>query len=188
MAAEAVFAERGFQGATVQEIADRAEFAVGSLYNLFPSKDALYRELVELRLKQYIERVRRSIGESGAAMQKARAVIAAKLWFFSQNERFLRIFSHMLAGEEAGSTSPSPRFIQMYRKYLDSLTGVFAQGIEEGVFRAGDPRLMALVVDGATSAVIQHCLFSHQFRLEESVPEELERLLFEGLLAERDDK
>jgi AcrR family transcriptional regulator len=49
-----VFAERGFEAATMAEIAAKAGAPIGSLYRFFPSKDALadalirrYRELVD---------------------------------------------------------------------------------------------------------------------------------------------
>src|SRR3974377_568645 len=47
--AEALFAERGFSGATMAEIAARAGYSAGNLYNVFESKEALYRELVTTR-------------------------------------------------------------------------------------------------------------------------------------------
>lgn len=47
-AALAVFGDKGFEGATVDEIAERAEFGKGTLYNYFPGgKDELYLTLFE---------------------------------------------------------------------------------------------------------------------------------------------
>ncbi len=47
-AALAVFGDKGFDGATVDEIAERAEFGKGTLYNYFPGgKDELYQALFE---------------------------------------------------------------------------------------------------------------------------------------------
>ncbi len=47
-AALAVFAEKGFDGATVDEIAERAEFGKGTIYNYFPDgKDALFLALLD---------------------------------------------------------------------------------------------------------------------------------------------
>ena len=47
-AALAVFGDKGFDGATVDEIAERAEFGKGTLYNYFPGgKDELYLTLFE---------------------------------------------------------------------------------------------------------------------------------------------
>ncbi|MBK7905514.1 MAG: TetR/AcrR family transcriptional regulator [Gemmatimonadetes bacterium] len=53
-AAEAVFAETGVDGASMQAIADRAESSVGSLYHFFPNKEAV----IEALGIRYAERVR----------------------------------------------------------------------------------------------------------------------------------
>jgi len=41
-AAQAVFAEKGFDNATLEEIAERAEFGKGTVYNYFGSKESLF--------------------------------------------------------------------------------------------------------------------------------------------------
>ena len=46
-AALAVFAEKGYEGATIDQIADRAEFGKGTIYNYFPDgKEALFIALL----------------------------------------------------------------------------------------------------------------------------------------------
>lgn len=46
-AALAVFAEKGYEGATIDEIAERAEFGKGTIYNYFPEgKEALFLTLI----------------------------------------------------------------------------------------------------------------------------------------------
>ena len=47
-----VFAEKGFDAATTEEIADRAEVSIGSLYQYFPNKDALFEAIAD----QYLAR------------------------------------------------------------------------------------------------------------------------------------
>ena len=46
-AAEAVFAEHGFKGATTGQIADRAGIPKANLHYYFPTKESLYRQVVE---------------------------------------------------------------------------------------------------------------------------------------------
>jgi AcrR family transcriptional regulator len=54
-AARAVFAEKGYANATLEEIAQRAEFGKGTLYNYFPGgKD----ELFLLSLRRYLHNSR----------------------------------------------------------------------------------------------------------------------------------
>ena len=60
-AASTAFAERGFQGAQVSEIAAAAELSTKSVYALFPSKEVLYEEVI------------RSRGVRGPAARVARA-------------------------------------------------------------------------------------------------------------------
>ena len=51
-AAEAVFAERGFHGARIQDIAERARTAVGTVYNHFEDKDDVLGALLEKRSEE----------------------------------------------------------------------------------------------------------------------------------------
>jgi AcrR family transcriptional regulator len=57
IAAAEVFAEAGFAAATIQQIADRASTAVGSIYQFFPDKLAIFNALFaeHLRLTEIIE-------------------------------------------------------------------------------------------------------------------------------------
>ncbi len=46
-AARTVFAQRGFNDAKLEEVAERAEFGKGTLYNYFSSKEALFASVIE---------------------------------------------------------------------------------------------------------------------------------------------
>src|SRR5580704_891978 len=50
-AAEAVFAERGFHRARIQDVAARARIGVGTVYNHFDEKEDLLRALLEERME-----------------------------------------------------------------------------------------------------------------------------------------
>jgi AcrR family transcriptional regulator len=52
LAAAEVFAEAGFAAATIQQIADRANTAVGSIYQFFPDKLAIFHALFQEHLQQ----------------------------------------------------------------------------------------------------------------------------------------
>jgi len=71
-AAEQVFAEKGFEGATMTEIAARSKTAIGSLYRFFPNKEVLAEALAA----DYVEKVLESLG---AIAEKARGMSARQL-------------------------------------------------------------------------------------------------------------
>src|SRR5919201_3976786 len=52
-AAERHFLERGFQAAKIDEIAEDADVAVGSVYNHFESKEGLYAAVLERSLELF---------------------------------------------------------------------------------------------------------------------------------------
>ena len=72
-AAEVVFGSKGFAKATLKEIAELAGFAVGSVYSFFPSKEELFRQVVDRRGRQFMARM-----EAVARAGRARAGTAAR--------------------------------------------------------------------------------------------------------------
>jgi AcrR family transcriptional regulator len=77
-AAGEVFAERGFHGATVEDICERAGFTRGAFYSNFSSKDDLVLELTRRHAEDLVERIRAaSKREHASAEQVLRDVLAA---------------------------------------------------------------------------------------------------------------
>ena len=184
--AEAVFAEKGFHNATVQEIADRAEFAVGTIYNMFDGKTAIYQELVQMRAREYVDRVKARVASPADPREKVRAVIAAKLAFFEENQRFFRIFARATSGEgEHPPLALSEEATKLYADYIKAVSKVFAAGIRKKVFVDANPLLMTLMVEGTTNALMAHAFHTHGERVEGATAERIERLLFDGILTEQ---
>jgi AcrR family transcriptional regulator len=65
-AAEAVFAEQGYDGATMSAIAHRADAPIGSLYQFFPSKEAIGMALID----QYLDLLAREWAKLRPGLRK----------------------------------------------------------------------------------------------------------------------
>jgi len=182
-AAEALFAQKGFANTTMHEIAERSEFAVGSLYNMFENKLAIYFGLVHMRANQYIAQVQDSIARQRGAVEKIRAVVRTKLRFFAEHQQFFRIFSHATSAER---TEPPFGMLQktrkMYRDYMGALAEVFKEGTEQGIFVALEPTMMVLSLEGITNSIVGHYIHTGGEQLEAATAESVEKLLFEGIL------
>ncbi len=87
--ARSLFQEKGFDGATMREVATRADVALGAAYYYFPSKEALVLEFytrvveeLEAKLPAVLEG-RRELGE------RLKAVLDLKFSLLRPNRRFL---------------------------------------------------------------------------------------------------
>src|ERR1700733_83738 len=83
-AAEGVFAERGFHGARIQDIAERARIGVGTVYNHFSQKDEVLSALLEERVEGLLARVRADGTDPTGFRARLEARVARMLAYVEQ--------------------------------------------------------------------------------------------------------
>jgi AcrR family transcriptional regulator len=66
-AAAAVFSERGFEAASLDEVATEAGLTKGAIYSSFSSKEDLFFEVLEARTQQRLAGARLVVGDGGPA-------------------------------------------------------------------------------------------------------------------------
>jgi len=69
-AALKLFSERGFHDVSMQEIATEAEFATGTLYNFFPSKEALFDELIDGSAETIVGQLAAILDQPGTEVER----------------------------------------------------------------------------------------------------------------------
>src|SRR5450432_2663739 len=74
-AAEAVFAERGFHGARIQDIAERARIAVGTVYNHFADKDEVLSALLDERIAGLLARAGSRLSREARGARRRHALV-----------------------------------------------------------------------------------------------------------------
>jgi AcrR family transcriptional regulator len=82
-AARAVFAEKGLDLATIDEITERADVGKGTFYYHFSNKDELVRELIRDMMRQLAETIRNRVGETTRLNEVLESMIIAHVEFFS---------------------------------------------------------------------------------------------------------
>jgi len=92
-AARKVFAERGYEHATLEEIAGGAEFAKGSLYNYFGSKEELFREVVFSSIDDVEQLAASALASGGDAREVFTRFAAHVIEYYKTNDDFLRIMA-----------------------------------------------------------------------------------------------
>jgi len=97
-AAEALFGEKGFDGTTVSDIAERAELAKGSLYHLFESKQEIVNAIVNRKVGQVIENVNDIFARDIEPIEKILLLIEHKLSIIWESKSFAKLFVNEFHG------------------------------------------------------------------------------------------
>ena len=92
-AALGVFRERGFEAATMREIASAAGVAVGAAYYYFDSKDALVMAFYEQAQQEMAPELDRILGASRTLEQRLRGIVEQKLEYFAPNRTLVAALS-----------------------------------------------------------------------------------------------
>ena len=87
-AAEGLFSKNGFFKTSMAEIAVAAQFAMGTLYKFFKSKEDIYISLVESKVEEMLQQLEQAVRNRQRAEDKIREVIRVKLAFADQNRDF----------------------------------------------------------------------------------------------------
>jgi TetR/AcrR family transcriptional regulator, cholesterol catabolism regulator len=177
-AAARVFAERGFHGATTQDIADVLGIRQASLYYYFASKEEAL-ELVCLQgVAGYFEVAKAIAAGPGTAADKLSRLIKAHLSPLTDRSDFVRVFLH----ERQHLPAESRRRIGRWSRGLERVfEDVLKDGMRRGEFRPElDPRLVVLGILGMANAVASW--YRHEDVAIERISAEFVRLAVHGIL------
>ncbi|MCB2191140.1 MAG: TetR/AcrR family transcriptional regulator, partial [Deltaproteobacteria bacterium] len=156
-AAKQVFSRKGYQGATMEEIAARAELSPATLYLYFNNKSELYGSLNVKMLAFLCQRVEQVAGESGLEPpQKVRRLAQAMHDVYTFDPLILTNVLHMQASQELMDLSPElkEQINSMAARALRLMAGIFQQGIEQGRFRPYHPVALADLVWSVFSGLV----------------------------------
>jgi AcrR family transcriptional regulator len=134
-AARKVFSEQGFHNATMEEIAQLAGVAKGTIYLYYPSKRAAYWAALEQGILAMLEATRRSMEAAETVEAKIRTFVECKIGYFEQNRDFFKIYY-----SEFGQSLTHPawlrkQFRELYIQQAEILKGVLEEGIRNKEIR-----------------------------------------------------
>jgi TetR/AcrR family transcriptional regulator, cholesterol catabolism regulator len=149
-AAAQVFAEKGYHGASTQDIADRLGIRQASLYYYFASKEAALELVCARGVEGYFERSKAIAAQSGSSADKLRALILQHLSPMLDRPHYVRVFQT----QRQFLPEPSRRRIGgLARQYEQVLQRVIDEGIRAGEFRNDiAPQHVMLTLLGACNA------------------------------------
>ncbi|MFZ2175832.1 MAG: TetR/AcrR family transcriptional regulator [Rhodococcus sp. (in: high G+C Gram-positive bacteria)] len=148
-AALAAFVEKGYDGASIREIASRAGLSVPGLYHHYPSKQALLVGLTNAVMRELLDRSRAAVEEAGPTPgERFDAVVESLLRF-----HMYRREQAFVASRETRSMEPTSRqaYIALRDEQQQMLDDIVREGVTAGLFRTPFP-------EDASRAVVTMCV------------------------------
>jgi AcrR family transcriptional regulator len=152
-AAEEVFGRKGFHEATLKEVAELAEFSVGSVYSFFDSKDELFQQIFVRRGEQFMPRLHEILDADAEPVEQLHALIDFEIGFFREHPQFGRLYLryssvNMLSADREIDVVIAGR----YEEAMRLQASLFARGQALRLFRPGDPEVLSRLFSGLMSA------------------------------------
>ena len=184
-AALELFSEKGYHNVSMHEIAERAEFAIGTLYKFFKNKEDLYKALMMEKSEEYHRVLMGVLAEEDDVLTVLENYIATKARLFTNSLASLRLYFAETRGASFNIKAGLDQDIRkLYDKFVMRLASVLEAGVHKKVFRKIDPYYMAVALEGLTNAFLFYWLEDpEQHPYEANVPL-IRDIFFKGVLAE----
>jgi AcrR family transcriptional regulator len=153
-AALELFSEKGFYETSMQEIAEKSEFSVGTLYKFFKNKDELYWTLVHEKGKEIHEEIMSVVNSAEGELSSIEEVLKAKIKVFMKNINFIRLYASESTGIRVNvKTYMTPIMKDLYENYLLNLAKIFERSIRKKNENI-DPYCLAVTFDSIINSFL----------------------------------
>ena len=198
-AAQAVFAERGYQEATLEEIAERAEFGKGTLYNYFEDGKEELLFAVLAHIYDELEAMTEDLLQSDDAEEVdvrtlfERYIRAIIVHFLDEREGFALLIKEAQRLAFADDAEKVAYFRRQNDRIIRHMVPPIERAVENGTLRDFNPTSIAHTIMGNVNGCLMHvCLEGENAACEADKPRDPDRLaeflttmLFDGLCTDR---
>ncbi|MFQ5865225.1 MAG: TetR/AcrR family transcriptional regulator [bacterium] len=184
-AARKVFSERGFEKATLDEIAEVAEFGKGTIYNYFKSKEELLTCIIERGINRFQQFVAEAIQNRTTPREKVETYIDSAFEFF---ERHRQIFSILeLERNNLARNLNDEMFgkcCAQQAALLQFLAQLFNEGIKKGEFKKLDSLKLAQALFGLIHVAYLHAIREPEISDLKKDAKLIKQIFFEGVASD----
>jgi TetR/AcrR family fatty acid metabolism transcriptional regulator len=146
-----LFAERGYEAASVNDVAREAGVSVGALYKYFPDKPALLEGVLDGVEQEFAEAMERVHALPGSHFERLHVMVEGLFAMAAERPYFfwaLTSGTHALRGEREHSSGEAVR--AQIARFIRS-------GIAAGEFREVDPERMSAIGFGVVETAMLQC-------------------------------
>src|ERR1700686_4582833 len=145
-----VVARKGFARATVQEIADEAGVAKGTVYLYYKSREEILDNTMEGAVEELLARLRAAAQQGGDFSSVLERIVRVQLTYFDENQDFFRLYAAMAEpyGERRLRKHAS------YRTHIAQLVSAITHAASRGEIRKADHERLAIAFAAVTRDIV----------------------------------
>jgi len=180
-----LFSQKGYHNVSMHEVAEKAEFAIGTLYKFFRNKEDLYKALIMEKAVEYHHTLSSVLSRQGDVLTILNDYISAKAGIFAGNLATLRLYFAETRGASFNIKAGLDQDIRkLYDELVRQLASTLEKGIHENLIRKTDPYYMAVALEGLTNAFLLCGLEDPDRHPYEANVSLIRDMFFKGVVAE----
>ena len=143
-AALSLFSINGFHNVSMQDIADKSEFGIGTLYTFFESKEQLFVELIKAGIEKIGRLLIPILDSDQEEEKKLSEYIRAHVDLVESNIEFIRLYISQYGSAAIARLAIAGESIDLKKIALKKLENIIKTGIQKQIFRRVHPEIAAL--------------------------------------------
>lgn len=181
-AAMSVIARKGVAETTMQEIADEAGIAKGTIYVYFRDRDELLSKTADGAFDRLVTQLETAFEAEGTLEQRLSGIVLSQLQFFDQHRELFR--AYMAISHRDGATHLRKPRMSSYTRYRERLERMFGEAKARGELRDLDPQEVAAVYADCVRGVVVRRIEEKSKRPREEQAQFIVSLLLRGIQVE----
>lgn len=163
-----LFAEKGYDATSVEEITATVGVAKGTLYYHFSSKEEIYNFLLEEGTKLLINNIDLKVSKFPSSIDKLRSVALLQLRIITKYQNLITIY----LSQVWGSDERNQKCQKYINDYINKIEEIVKDGIDKGELKEGDSGIIASEIFAFTCAGLM-------YRIKSGKPLELKKICAE---------
>lgn len=139
-----LFAEKGYDATSIEEITATVGVAKGTLYYHFTSKEEIFNFLIEEGMKLLHNSIDIKTSKLSNNIDKLKAIVLIQIKIVVKYENLITILLNQFLGKEERNKKCQQHIFQ----YIKKIEDIVVEGIEKGEIKQGNPQVIASEIYG----------------------------------------
>lgn len=178
-AAIRIFSTNGYDGATMDDMAQAAGVAKGTLYYYFKSKEEIFKYIITEGVEVIKEQIFQAVEKEESPLSKLKALCTLQLNLVYEKKELFKVIMSQLWGQEVRQLE----LREVVENYINSIEKYIKEAMDEGIIKKGEPYFMAYIFFGLLCSTIVYELINKEKCNIDELSENLLMYILHGIQA-----